>query len=124
MLYQELRRLEAGGRPIRVGAHGAGWMGSGFAAQMAQMKGMELSVLAADDVAAARAAFLATGLEQDDIIEASTASQAEHAIRKGKRVVTADRTLMAQTASVDIVTDVTPSPSAGAVGDGCPLVSP
>jgi len=114
MLFQELRRLEAEGRPIRVGAHGAGWMGSGFVAQMAHTRGMELTVLAADDVAAARAAFLATGLKQDDVLEVSTAGQAEDAVRRGKRVVTADRILMAQMASVDIVTDVTPSPAAGA----------
>jgi predicted homoserine dehydrogenase-like protein len=89
-------------------------MGSGFVAQMAQTKGMELTVLAAADIAAARAAFLATGLKQDDIREASTVGQAEDAVRNGKRVITADLTLMAQLDSIDIVTDVTPSPSAGA----------
>jgi predicted homoserine dehydrogenase-like protein len=114
MLFQELRRLEAENRPIRVGAHGAGWMGSGFVAQMAQTPGMELTALAADDVAAARAAFLASGLEDDDLFEATGPAQAEDAVRKGKRIITADRTLLAQIASVDVVTDVTPSPAAGA----------
>lgn len=114
MLFQELRRLEASKRPIRVAAHGAGWMGSGFAAQMAQTPGMELTVLADEDVAAARAAFLSQGVDEADILEADHADRAEDALRQGKRVVTGDRSLIAQIASVDIVTDVTPSPAAGA----------
>jgi predicted homoserine dehydrogenase-like protein len=114
MLYQELLRLEATDRPIRVGANGAGWMGSGFVAQMAQTTGMELVVLADTDVSAARTAFLASGLDGDDIVEAETPGAAEDALRKGKRVITADCTLKAKLESVDIVTDVTPSPAAGA----------
>jgi predicted homoserine dehydrogenase-like protein len=113
MLYQELRRLEASGQPIRVGAHGAGWMGGGFAAQMAQTRGMELSVLADADVASARAALVATGLADNDILELNSPGLAEDALRVGKRVVTADLSLMAQLESVDIITDVTPSPAAG-----------
>lgn len=89
-------------------------MGSGFVAQMAQTPGMELTALAAADVGAARAAFLANGLSEDDIFEASSPGQAEDAVSQGKRIVTGDRTLLAQIASVDIVTDVTPSPAAGA----------
>ena len=42
MIHQELRKLEADGRPIRVGASGAGWMGSGFVAAMKHVPGMEL----------------------------------------------------------------------------------
>jgi predicted homoserine dehydrogenase-like protein len=114
MLFQELRRLEAEKRPIKVGAHGAGWMGSGFVAQMAQTPGMELTALAAADVAEARAAFLASGLSEADLFEASVPGQAEDAVRKGKRIVTADPGLLAQIASLDVVTDVTPSPAAGA----------
>ena len=114
MLFQELRQLEADKRPIRVGAHGTGWMGSGFVAQMAQTRGMVLTALAAADVAEARAAFLASGVAEGELFEASSSGQAEDAVRKGKRIVTADRTLLAQIASVDVVTDVTPSPAAGA----------
>ncbi|UCG24465.1 MAG: NAD(P)-dependent oxidoreductase [Chloroflexota bacterium] len=114
MLYQKLQRLEAAGRPIRVGAHGAGWMGSGFAAQMAQTQGMELAVLADADVASARAALSATGLAEDDILELNSPGPAEDALRAGKRIITADLGLMAQIESVDIITDVTPSPASGA----------
>jgi predicted homoserine dehydrogenase-like protein len=114
MLFEVLRQLEAGKRPIKVGAHGAGWMGSGFAAQMAQTPGMELTALAAANVAEARAALLASGLDEDEVVEANSPGQAEDAVRRGRRIVTADRTLLAQIDSIDIVTDVTPSPAAGA----------
>jgi len=114
VIYQELLRLEHEKRPIRVGASGAGWMGSGFAVQMAQVKGMELVVLADVDVAAAREAFMATGIEGQMVEEASSPGQAEDIIRAGKRVITGDYTLAAKLDSVDIVTDVTPSPATGA----------
>ncbi len=114
MIFEELLRLESQGRPIRVGASGAGWMGSGFAAQMARVPGMDLVILADVDVGAAREAYLAAGLERADVVEASTPGVAEDAIRAGKRVVTGDYTLAAQLAAVDIVTDVTPSPAIGA----------
>lgn len=114
MLFQELRHLESSKRPIRVAAHGAGWMGSGFAAQMAQTPGMELTVLADRNVGAAKAAFMASGLDKEDVFEASSPGQAEDMIRRGKRIVTGDLSLMAQLPSINIVTDVTPSPASGA----------
>lgn len=114
MIFEELQKLEEGGKPIRVGASGAGWMGSGFAAQMAQVPGMELAVLADTDGGAARQAFLATGLTVEDIVETDAVGRAEDAIRSGKRVVTGDYTLPAKIDAVHVVTDVTPSPTSGA----------
>jgi predicted homoserine dehydrogenase-like protein len=114
VIYKELLRRESLGKPIRVGAYGAGWMGSGFAAQMTQVPGMELVILSDDNVAAARDAFVNAGISADDIVEENSPGAAEDAVRSGKRVITADLTLVAQIASVDIVTDVTPSPSIGA----------
>ena len=37
MLYEDLMQRSADSNPIRVAASGAGWMGSGFASQMAQV---------------------------------------------------------------------------------------
>jgi predicted homoserine dehydrogenase-like protein len=114
VIYQELVRRESLGKPIRVGAHGAGWMGSGFVAQMTQVPGMELVILSADNVGAARDAFVNAGISADDIVEENSPGAAEDAVRSGKRVITGDLSLVAKIASVDIVTDVTPSPSIGA----------
>jgi len=112
--HQELQELEAKGRPIRVGVSGAGWIGSGFVAQVAHVPGMTVNVLADADTQAAWDAFVATGVEKDDIFEAATPGPAMDALRNGKRVVTGDYTLAAQLEGVDIVCDVTPSPATGA----------
>ncbi len=114
MLLAELKRLAQNGNPIRVAASGAGWMGSGFAAQMAHVPGMELSVLVDCDPGAARAALIATGLSGSDIVETAAAGQAMDAIRRGKRVITGDINMAAQLEAVDVLTDVTPSPASGA----------
>ena len=114
MLLNELKQRAASGQPIRIAASGAGWMGSGFAAQMAHVPGMELSVLIDPDLEAARTAFTATGLDAADIVEATHVGPAMDAIRQGKRVVTADVELAAQIEAIDVMTDVTPSPASGA----------
>jgi predicted homoserine dehydrogenase-like protein len=114
MLRDELLKREAEGRPIQVGVSGAGWMGSGFLAQVALVPGMEVNVLADASTRSAYDAFMATGIEKDDIVEASAPGPATDALRAGKRVVTGSYSLAAQLEAVDIVTDVTPSPSIGA----------
>jgi predicted homoserine dehydrogenase-like protein len=114
MLQQELLRLEAEGNPIRVGVSGAGWMGSGFLAQVAHVPGMEVAVLADADTRAAWEAFASTGVEKENIVEATAPGPAMDALRAGKRVVTGSYTLAAQIETVNIITDVTPSPATGA----------
>lgn len=113
-MREELLQREAEGKPIRVGVSGAGWMGSGFVAQVGHVPGMDVVVLADADTAAAWEAFLASGVEPDRIAEASTPGAAMDALRAGKRVVTGSYALAAQLQSVDIVADVTPSPATGA----------
>jgi predicted homoserine dehydrogenase-like protein len=114
MYKRELERLAAAKTPIRIGVSGAGWMGSGFVTQVAQMVGMTVTVLADSNVALARGAFVASGVAAGDIVEASTPSAAMDALRKGKRVITGRYDLAAQLDAVDIVADVTPSPATGA----------
>jgi predicted homoserine dehydrogenase-like protein len=114
MISQELLALEAKGTPIRVGASGAGWMGSGFVTQVAHVPGMDVTVLADADIGAAREAFVAIGVKPDYIIEANAPGPAMDALRAGKRVITGSYALAAQLEAVDIVVDVTPSPATGA----------
>jgi len=75
---------------------------------------MEVTVLADTDTRAAWEAFLATGVEREDIVEASAPGPAMDALRAGKRVVTGSYGLAAQLEAVDIVADITPSPAIGA----------
>ena len=114
MIKDELARLEAEGKPIRVGVSGAGWIGSGFVAQVAHVKGMQVNVLADSDTNAARQAFTAIGWHADKIVETDAVGTAEDALRSGKKIVTTSYALAAQLDSVDIVADITPSPATGA----------
>jgi len=114
MVYDDLRRLESGGESIRVGVSGAGWMGSGFIAAVRHVPGMRVAVLADPDVEQAHNVLLTHGLEKDHIVETAKPGEAEAAIKQGKTVVTGDYTFAAQLDSVDMVTDVTPSPASGA----------
>jgi len=113
VIQPELQRREAEGRPIRVGVSGAGWIGSGFVAQVAHVPGMAVTVLADADTRAAWEAFAAVGVERDSIVETSAPGPAMDALRAGRRVVTGSYELAAQLEAIDIVADITPSPAIG-----------
>ncbi|MFN2188087.1 MAG: NAD(P)H-dependent oxidoreductase, partial [Candidatus Promineifilaceae bacterium] len=114
MIFKELQQLEVEGTPIRVGSSGAGWMGSGFAAQMSHVPGMELVVITDLRLDKAHAAFIGAGFQPEDIVETSELGTASDAIRNGKRVITGDVEMMTQIDDIDVVTDVTPYPASGA----------
>jgi predicted homoserine dehydrogenase-like protein len=114
VILKELARREAAGQRVRLGVSGAGWMGSGFVTQVAQMKGMEVTLLADEEVGLARQVFASVGVAAGDIVEASRAGPAQDALRRGKKVVTGSYGLAAECADLDIVVDVSPSPAVGA----------
>jgi len=89
-------------------------MGTGFLAAVRHVPGMVVNVIADEDVAAARAAFLAAGVPPEQIAEASAPGPAMDALRAGQVVATGSYWLAAQLEAVDIVTDVTWSPATGA----------
>jgi predicted homoserine dehydrogenase-like protein len=88
MIAEDLARLQAEKRAIRVGVSGAGWIGSGFVHQVAHMQGMTVNLLADPDVSLARQAFLACGVPADRIVEAHTSTSAMDALRASRKVVT------------------------------------
>ena len=128
-MYQKLADYYQQGKSIKVGAAGAGWMGSGFAAAVKHVKGMELSILADEDTEKARKVMVEEGgAYPEEIVETDNPSEADDALQKDKRVITGDITMASSVESVDIVTDVTPSPASGAevafsaIGKGKPVV--
>ncbi len=114
MISDELRRLEAQGRPIRMGVSGAGWIGSGFVRQVSHMAGMRISVLADPDTRRAWEALLACQCPAGLIVETDSPGAAMDALRAGKRVISGSYALAAQLDDVDIVADATPFPASGA----------
>ncbi len=114
MIFEELNKRQVVGKPIRVAVSGAGWIGSGFVHQVAQMKGMIVDILADEDTKTAHQAFLASGVSADIIVETDNPNQATDALRAGKRVISGSYKLASQVDEIDIVADVTPYPSTGA----------
>jgi predicted homoserine dehydrogenase-like protein len=114
MISDELRKREAEGRTICIGVNGAGWMGSGFVTAVSHVPGLRVAVLSDPDVGKAREVLLTCGVGRERIAETSTPGEAEDALARGKTIVTGDCTFAAQLDSVDVVTDVTPSPASGA----------
>jgi predicted homoserine dehydrogenase-like protein len=114
-MYDKLKAYEESGKAIRVGAAGAGWMGSGFVAAVKNVPGMEVSVLADEEPGLAKKVLVELGgISADSIVETDSPGDAAEAIRAGKRVITGDITLASKLDPIDIVTDVTPSPASGA----------
>ena len=128
-MYEKLKAYKDSGKSIRVGAAGAGWMGSGFVAAVKHVPGMDVSVLADEDLSRARKVLIEQGgLHPEDIIETDSPGKAADAVNIGKRVITGDTTLASKLDAVDIITDVTPSPASGAetalaaINDGMALL--
>jgi len=114
MIYRELGKLEEEGKHITIGMSGAGWMGSGFISQVQHVPGMRVAVLADEDTRKAYSVLTGSGIEKENIVQTDSPGRAADAVHEGKCVVTGDYTLAAQVDSIDIVTDVTPSPKTGA----------
>ncbi|MCJ7735566.1 MAG: hypothetical protein MUP11_13585 [Anaerolineales bacterium] len=120
MIYRELALRQSEKNPIRVGASAIEWMGSGLLAAFAHVPGMEISAVANANVKEGIDALVAAGVPREKIVTSDLVGEINDAIRKGKRVVTADPRLLAQIDALDIVTDSTWSPAIGAdVADSC-----
>jgi predicted homoserine dehydrogenase-like protein len=107
-----LAERAAAGRPIRVGMVGAGFMGQGLANQIVNsVPGMELVAVANRRPERAIGIYEYAGV---DAVAVDSGDALEDAIRAGKAAVTEDALLVARSASVDIVVDVTGSVEHGA----------
>ena len=110
-----LAQRAAEGRPIRVGIIGTGKFGGGVVAQLAQMRGMEVAVIAEISVERARHAYTVAGrLPERALRVAETLDQLHDTIRSGQRAIVQDGLLVAQCALVDVVVEATGIPEVGA----------
>lgn len=106
MLYERLQQLEESGKPIRVGVVGAGDFGTSFICQIAQMKGMEVSIVADINVQNALNAYHLSGFKKEDIVTLDSLSRARGAMDRGKRVIVEDAFILPQ-CPIDVVVDIT-----------------
>ena len=110
-----LAQRAAENRPIRVGIIGTGKFGGGVVAQLSQMRGMEVAVIAEIDVDRARHAYTVAGRLPDDALRVAHNLTELHAtIRSGKRAIVEDGILVAQCDLVDVVVESTGIPEVGA----------
>ena len=109
-----LAQRAAENRPIRVGIIGTGKFGAGLVAQISQMRGMEVSVIADINLAHARHAYTSSRVPADEIRAVETVDEMEDAIRAGKPTIVEDGLLLAASESVDVIVEATGIPDVGA----------
>lgn len=113
MFRRALAKRAAEGDSIRVGVVGAGRMGTGVVHQIGTLRGMEVVAIA--DLVTDRAvrAFIGSGSPAEKVVEVEAEGVAVDAIRKGKRVVTADAPLLSRL-PLDAIVEATGVPEVGA----------
>lgn len=110
----KLRELEREGKKIEIGIIGAGQMGTGMMSQMALMRGLKSAILCDLELENARNAFIKSGVDPTDIIEATTVQGAQAAWEKGKHIITSDSNIVTKMGQIDVVIDATGIPEVGA----------
>jgi predicted homoserine dehydrogenase-like protein len=112
-LYKELEHREMIGQPVRIGLLGTGQMGTDVIATTKMMKGID--VVAAVDIVLENA-FEAFNIAQLDVevVEVKTATEADSAVRAGKRVVARDYRIVCEMQTVEVMLDATGVPEIGA----------
>ncbi|MEA5033743.1 MAG: hypothetical protein VB025_16480 [Sphaerochaeta sp.] len=93
-LVSKLHKRAEDGNPISVGIIGCGQMGSGLAHAINNVHGMSIDAIADIDTSRAIETLVSLGYDRSDILETNSRSEAEDALKRGKRVVTQDALLM------------------------------
>ncbi|MCB0065484.1 MAG: hypothetical protein KDE19_25335 [Caldilineaceae bacterium] len=115
MYSTRLAQRAANNNPIRVGIIGTGKFGGGVVAQLSQMRGMEVAVIAELSVDRARHAYTVAGRLPDAALRvANNLDELHDTIRSGKRAIVEDGMLVAQCDLVDVVVEATGIPEVGA----------
>lgn len=115
MIRTLLAQRAAENRPIRVGLIGTGKFGSGVVAQLAQMRGMEVSVIAELDLERGRRAYTQAGrLPAEAVSVAHNLNELNDILRRGGRALVPDGQLVTECEQIDVVVEATGSPEVGA----------
>ena len=108
-----LQKLQAQGKPIRVGIVGAGFMCQGLTNQIENsIPGMRVAAISNRRVQRAVDVYTYSG--HKDVVVADTQNQLDDAIRAYKPVATEDAFLLSRSGLIDVICDVTGSVEFGA----------
>ncbi len=113
-LLRKLQQREAGNNPVSVGIVGCGQMGSGLAHTINNIKGMQVNAIVDINPERAIKTLQEMGVEKHNIFEVSNINQANDALLKGKRVVSADAMLMTDLEKIEANVEATGVPDVGA----------
>jgi len=112
-LHEELAARQAAGKPVRIGMIGAGQMGTDTVATVKMMKGIDVVAVADLRLERARDTYAIAGLE-GEIVEATSAAEADLAVAAGRRVVAADYRVVTDMTAIDVMLEATGVPEIGA----------
>ncbi|MEZ4711900.1 MAG: hypothetical protein R3A44_32240 [Caldilineaceae bacterium] len=122
MYHPLLAQRAAENRPIRVGIIGTGKFGGGVVAQLSQMRGMEVAVIAELSVERARHAYTVAGRLPDDALRvANNSSELHDVISSGQRAIVEDGMLLVQCDLIDVAAPATACPTAKLSPTICPI---
>ena len=113
-LNRKLAKLEEEGKKIKVALIGAGHMGNGMVSQMANMKGIEASIVVDIDLELAHKAFTDAGIDEEIIDNVTNEKDAEIKLQEGKVLTCNDFLVACKTKSIDVVIDATGGIAIGA----------
>lgn len=111
-LNRELALRERQHNPVRIGLIGAGQMGTDIVAEVRMMKGIQVVIVADIDIERAKEAYHIAGYDQQIVI-ASTATEADEAIQAGMFVAVSDYKILTATHNIDVVIEATGVPEIG-----------
>ena len=112
-IFQDLKRREQQGLPVRVGIVGAGFMGAGSLRQISRVPGMVAPIVANRTLSRAVDAFIAAGVARADIVTTDDVDTARKAVERGRCVATSRLDLPAFIPSLDVVMETTGNVVAG-----------
>ncbi|TVQ22934.1 MAG: hypothetical protein EA382_11200, partial [Spirochaetaceae bacterium] len=114
-LVARLAEREVAGNPIRVGIVGCGQMGSGLAHTVNAVRGMQIAAVADIDPKRGIDVFAEMGYSPDAVTVTDLRSEAEDALRAGRRVVTQDALLLPALDGIEANVEATGVPDVGAL---------
>jgi predicted homoserine dehydrogenase-like protein len=112
-IYEKLQDREHEKHPVRVGLIGAGQMGQEIIAQVGEMIGMDVVVVADLTLDRARRGYSFSS-RQKPLAEARNPGEAAKAVRDGRWAVGTDYRIVTENPEVEAVIDATGSPQLGA----------
>lgn len=99
--------------PVTIGLAGAGQMGTDIVVQVGLMPGVRIGAISEIRKGNAVEAAMMAGYDRADVVDASSASDIDHAIESGKIAVTDDYKALCGAGHIDVVIDATGNPNVG-----------